>query len=203
MISKLRQYMSGLLLLLLAGFIMASISYITSMVPEVTLSPGDAVTSIYTELILSRTVSVSANTGYTAYLNPVTLDHNKYQYIVAVKSPVNVSTITSISYNEIYLSPRRYNDTVGYIVVPNTVTNVSAVGFRVNWGGTYSLYFIKADKNADTNNALRAFFYKLESNTTTTIPAPTISNKLILNFIGWISGIVLVLEALRRFDLEI
>jgi hypothetical protein len=31
----------------------------------------------------------------------------------------------------------------------------------------------------------------------------SISNKLILTFISWIAGIILVIDALRRFDLQI
>jgi hypothetical protein len=199
--------MSGILLLMLASFIIASISHISSLIPETTISPSPSETypNIYTRLLLNDTRFVRGGSGYTVYLSrPIPLNHTNFQYIIAVVSPTNVSAIKSICYDgRCYLSLSIYNNSVAYRVLPSTMINLTDYGMEAHIGGTYSLYIIEADRNASANDSLRAFFYRLETNTTTPAPAPVLSNRVIINFIAWVAGIMIMLEALRRFDLEI
>ena len=202
---KLRQYTSGILLLLLASFIIASVSYITSLIPENTILGNNTGNSIYTRLLLSKSWNLGSNTGMGEVLsNPISLNQSLYQYIMAVNSTAGYSGIKSICYNgSCYRSITQYNNSVAYLIIPSTASSLTSYGCESYSAGTFTLYIIECDRSANATDCLSAFFYSIENPTTTSPSIPTISNKLILSFISWIAGIILLIDALRRFDLEI
>ena len=209
--SKIKKYMTGILLLLLAGFILGLVNYVISIIPEVEINtsgqliPGLA--SIYTELIYQHTYGWSSgftlnwNTGQT-----ITTD-DKYNWIIATYSTSGYNSISGIGYGTLgsctWGNKLQYNDSVAYIVLPAGVS-FTHYCLSTNTGGTFTTYIIKADKSVTPAKDLQAFFYKLENpQSSTSTPSTSISNKVILAFIGWFSGIALIITALHKFDIWI
>ena len=192
---KLRQYTSGFLLLLLAGFILASVSYITSIIPESTISNNNTSTNPY----LVYSTSVNVNSSYVVVgFNPTfnyTPTYRRYLvfYTSGLNPQTSVSSITLVN-GMAFNSPKiyRFNETVFYADT-TSYGNIDSIRIYLNVtaNGTLLLSFY------DTNDINQALAWSPPP----TLPA--ISNKLILSFISWLAGIVLVIQALHKFDIPI
>jgi len=208
---KLRQYIQGLLLLALATFIISSVQYLISITPETKLSIGNPPSTTPTETYVTS-VSSSVREGYQdpAYCGGdippgytctrlkaiITLDPppSGKQYraylslyggdITFTTSHVRNVTIVS-SGNEIPLKYTVLNDTW---IVTEFNTGISEI----------RVYHILS---ASYTTGFTAYIY--------TVDAPQqsagveISNKVILSFIGWITGIAIIISALHKFDIWI
>ena len=191
---KLKQYTTGFLLLLLAGFILASVSYITSIIPETTI-PQVEVKNPW--LIYSTTFNVNNSSYITVSFNPYFYYNVSYKFYIVVDTtglnpPAYARQLTVYhTGGNVNLNWQKFNDTVIYATM-NLVYAIKSIDiyFNTTASGVGILSFY------DTNNITQALTYKPSQ-------PVFISNKLILNFISWIAGIILVMDALRRFDLEI
>jgi hypothetical protein len=196
---KIKQYVSGILLLLLATFIIASVIYITSIIPETTI-PSDS-TSTNTNPYLVYSTSVNVNNAYLISVDfspsfSYTAQYKLYLVIdtTDLNPPAKPSSIT-ITYNTLQSYPTIYqfNETIYYC----------------NLTGYSGIDTIRVFLNTTTSGILIISFYDTDdiNQAITWSPPATsgsaISNKLILNFIGWIAGIILVIDALRKFDIPI
>jgi len=72
--SKIKKYASGILLLLLAGFIIASVSYITSIIPETAIPTNTQQSNPY--LVYSNTSYVNNASVVSFTFNPPLRLHN-------------------------------------------------------------------------------------------------------------------------------
>jgi len=203
--STLRNYIQGILLLALAGVIISLVGYVTSTIPDTSLSPSGGTTpSVYTEQLFKANWELFAdqtafsNLGYT-----VTIDNN-YQYIEIITSSSGVGVVTGLGYDDgvqcVYITKSQYNETVVYGVFPTGVS-FRRICVSVSDHTLITIYLIKADKNASPQDAVRSFFTSLE-NPTSGSPA-SLSGKTIINIVGWCSGIALILTALRKMDIWI
>jgi hypothetical protein len=202
---------TGIMLILLASFILGVVSYVISIIPEYEITtsgqllPGLA--SIYTELLYQHTYGWSGGFSINWNIGTTITTDNNYNWIIATYSTSGYNSISGIGYGVpgscTWGTKLQYNESVGYIVLPAGVS-FSTYCLSTNTGGTYTTYIIKADKSVTPDKDLQAFFYKLEnpqdqSSTSTT----SLSNKVILAFIGWFSGIALIITALHKMDIWI
>jgi hypothetical protein len=196
---KLRQYMSGLLLIMLASFIIASISYIANIIPETTLDITGTSTTYLPAVYVGRyDWSSRYNTpdmsGTVFYVNLAHPGQNRSYLIVAPLPPnasnrtvrvyVDGTNVTNVARNNTHVFARWPSHISNRV----TITIFNAHNLFVDYIDIYSV---------DSRIQLPPSSSYLNNET------QAISNKLIINFIGWVAGIVIVLEALRRFDLEI
>jgi len=199
--NAIKRYVQGLLLILLAVFILGAVSYISTIVPDTTLSTSGASMTRY-ELISSSTRNITTSGWYFTSLGyTMTTDNNVYILVASYTggfdkiSDLRVAAGGFATYSG---PPTRYNDTIGYLVIPSNVT-IDAYGGHFYSSGTLNMYFLKAPPGADPVLVIAVLFE--DSNVVSS--APSISNKLIINFIGWISSIILVIISLHRFNIQI
>ena len=189
---KIRQYTSGILLILLAGFILASVSYITSIIPETTIPQIEQKNPW---LVYSTTFNVNDSSYITVSFNPY-FYYNVYYIVVdttGLNPPASTRQLTlEHTGGSVNLDCYKYNDTVIYSLNPRPDRAIKSITiyFNASASGVGVLSFY------DTNNITQALTYEPSQ-------PVFISNKLILNFISWVAGIILVMDAVRRFDLEI
>jgi hypothetical protein len=193
---KLRKYFQGILFLALAGFIMGSVSYLVGLIPESTIEfGGGPPTNPY--LIERMNVEVNNNNPIIYRWFSYTPTHTFYVVVDASGlSPRTYAKAIRIYFTNgdiIYVAMYRYNDVVSYLPVDLGGRTIQAIQIEFNdaSSGIAVLSFY------DTNNINDALAW------TPPVSAPTISNKLILSFISWITGIVLVIQALHKFDIVI
>jgi hypothetical protein len=193
---KLRKYMQGILFLALAGFIMGSVSYLVGLIPESTIDlSGGSPTNPY--LVERFNVEVSNN-------NPVVYKWFSYTPIHTFYVAVDASGLSPRTYARairiyfsngdiLYLAMYRYNDVVSYLPVDLNGRTIQAMQIEFNDSSSG----IAVVSFYDTNNINDALAWSPPPT------APTISNKLILSFISWIAGIVLAIQGLQKFDIQI
>lgn len=209
--SVIRDYVSGIMLLLLASLILGAVSYIASLIPDTIITPGSITTSsapsgptyevIKTSSGFVSFQSISVDLGKT-----ITVDANSVYILAGYFSP-GARDITDIGVGandkNVYLRKSFYNDTVAYAVIPSG-TSFNRFFAYFNSGGTYALYLLKAPAGSDPAKVLENYFKSTQqSMPPPTPPPPAISSKLIVNFIGWAAGIALITMALRKFGLPI
>jgi len=196
--SKIKQYALGVLFILLAGFIMTTVNYLISIVPESSIpesSSDEPVTNPY--LITSMTMSVNGDSYFTNLPSPFYYTPQYTFYIVVDTSGLSPSVYAKqirlhLSNGDSLLRDMtKYSDTVSYLAFDLAGRGITA--FQVYFNGT-------ASGNAvisfyDTSDIIQALTWAPPPKTT------SISNKLILSFISWISGIMLVVIALHKFDI--
>ena len=200
---KLRQYMSGILLLLLASFIIASISYIADTIPETTISLTSQ-QQVQNPYVVYST-SAYVNNKSARYDIPINVFFVANNYTCVVTStaklnpPANVTGYYYYANTSYTIGSRpatKYNETLYYDCLRFTSSN-------------YMLFNITVYFNRTTTGYIDVYVYYTSNITEALSWTPplvsggSISNKLFINFIGWVAGIVIVLEALRRFDIEI
>jgi len=193
---KIRQHASGILLLLLASFILASVSYIADIIPEISIPKNDENNPW---LVYSTTLNINNKSSVSVSFDPYFNYTFRYRIYIVVNTaglspPASVERIwLDHTSGYMILYPTRFNDTVYYAYATLNSDNITSivVSFNTTTSGVvlFSLY--------DTNNITQALTWRPSQ------PSFSISNKLVLNFISWVAGIILVIEALRRFDLEI
>jgi hypothetical protein len=176
---KLRQYASGILLLLLAGFILASVSYIISIIPETAIPNTQSMMLVYNRTSYS---SSGSNPYQDSYLVQLDYPPSGKIYVIVLRDASN------------HTYPRNFSRME--VVAGSTTYNVS-----VSFNGTH--YITTWDKNITW---VFIYYYGPQW-----YPYPlqiyladysfSISNKLILSFISWIAGILLVIQALHKFDI--
>jgi hypothetical protein len=161
------------------------------MIPETTISPTG--TSVYSRAIFvaEKSQPYSSQGSIYRYLFNVPAPPQGKVYLIFVNRNVSrVYVYTTTSYEV-----TAYRNGTHTFATWNG--SISDVGICCNIIPTVRLYLIDPDTPMPPPPEI------FVNDTATQAPAPVISNRLILNFISWVAGIVLMLEALRRFDLEI
>jgi hypothetical protein len=196
---KLRQYMSGLLLLMLASFIIASISYIADIIPETTI-PSD--TGGYLPAVYIGRYNWSSRSNIHDMADTVfnvNLAHpgqNRSYLIVAPLPPPASGRTVRVFVDGTNVTNVARNNTHVFAMWSSHIS--SQVRIRIFM---YNLFVDYIDiYSVDSRIQLPPSDSYLNNETGVSM---SISNKLIINFIGWVAGIVIVLEALRRFDIDI
>lgn len=203
-----KRYMEGILLVMLAGFILGAIQYVVSIVPDNALSPNlQESTSLPDNPYLVRSYTIDVNGGgFGVDIDPRICGTSTGRLYLAIDiSQLNGGYPASLTawftnwdtfQNEI----TKYKDT-------NYYQSYIYVGWRCLYhidfalsgspSGRVYLYLFDAPS---IDEALAPW---LSQTTTSGYPPPTISNKLILSFISWIAGIILLLQALNKFGIPI
>ena len=186
--SKIKQYMMGIMLLLLAGFILCVINYVISTVPEVTIPPSTpkSTTELVTTVSSPSLTGYDGNVGgwYTKYsIGAPSPSSNQYYRIVITKPS---STLKQIDIND---------GTTVYRAVSYTTNDTHVI--IDNWDKAISEITIYTS----SQETVTIYVYRIT--TSTTQASPSISNKTILAFISWVAGIMLVITALHKLDIWI
>jgi hypothetical protein len=195
-----KRYMEGILLVLLAGFILGAVQYVISIIPETTIPPSNnnaSSTNPYLVDSITGSVSNDVRTGviykwlsyspkYTLYVVVDTSSLNPPAYATAIRIYLSNGDV-------IYVAMYRYNDFISYLDVSLNGRSIQAiqVDFNTATSGDITISFYDAPS---INDALG--WEPTPSN-------PSISNKLILSFISWIAGIVLIIQAMHKFGIPI
>jgi hypothetical protein len=192
------------LLIMLASFIIASISYIANIIPETTLGSnisGSYLPAVYVGRYNWSTRGYNPTRGYSdtvfSNINLPSPQQNRSYLIVAP------------------LPPNALNATVIQIIINNVnVTDIARNNTHIFAKWSLSIPWVEI-RIYNVMNAHIDYINIYSVDSRIQLPPPSsylnnetgvsmsISNKLIINFIGWVAGIVIMLEALRRFDLEI
>jgi len=188
-----KNFIEGLMLLMLAGFILASISYITQIIPESTLDLG----SIYTpaEFIGSYNRShtscqccpyVCDSIFFVSLPQP---QRNRAYLIV-----VNRSDITAIIVNDIHVNRLATNNTHTFGLWNSSISNIRV---RINdYGFINTIQIYSVDSRISlppSSDYLRG----------STPQGAQISNRLLINVIAWVASIAIVLTALNKLGIHI
>jgi hypothetical protein len=184
--SKIKQYMMGILLLALAGFILGAINYIISIVPEVTIPPS---TPTSTETLVKTVSSPSlqgydGNVGgyYANYEIGLSAPSNNQVYKIVITKPSSSLMRIDIYDGSTWNNGVAYTDNGTHIIIDNWNKAVQTVRVYTSQQETVTVYVY----------------------TVSTVPtSPSISNKTILGFISWVAGIILVITALHKLDIWI
>lgn len=184
--SKIKQYIMGIMLLILAGFILGAINYIISIVPEVTIPPQATST---TETFV-KTASVgntvfydyNVNAYYRYYDFNLGPPSNNQVYKIVMTKPASTLVRIDIYDGTKWYNGVSYTDNGTHIIVDNWDKALQSVRVYTSNQETLTLY---------------AYLVS------TVVVSPSISNKTILAFISWIAGIVLVITALHKLDIWI
>jgi len=196
-----RSFIEGLMLLMLASFILTSISYIANTIPETDLTIGDsdggASSYIPAQFIGEYSLSSWSCSSSSGTCSSV--------YTVSLGSPP-----TNMSY--LIVVPR-VNVTI-YAVVVTTSYRLNTVS---NGTHSFAKYTGKMDKVAVEVNGTspitdRIKIYAVDSRVP--LPPPSgylgggqveirLSNKLIINFIAWVASIAIMLTALHKMGVSI
>jgi len=196
---SLKRYIHGILLVLLAGFIISSVNYVISVIPEVTIPPSGDTPQTNPYLVYSMTAGVSGDSYWYRWYPPYVYTP-KYTFYIAV----DTSQLTPKVYAKqiriwltdgsvLFLNMDRYNDVISYISFDIAGKELEAI--QVYFDGSASGNIVISFYDAsDINQALawRANPVK-----------PVLSNKLILSFISWILGIILMIQAMHKFGILI
>jgi hypothetical protein len=215
--SKIRKYLYGLMYVALAGFILSSITYIVTTIPETEIETGKPTTRTYTETRVADMKEFEPSwiapiwglfyfTYYDILLDPPA---ELYKYVIVFKvSP-------SIIYVLVY-------DDQGYTLFWD---------FDLNWCCRYTVnnieyYFIEWDRELlyidilSSEPAYSEKIYVYTVPTTMTIPFPLenptytvtltvteypvkLSNKTVFGLIVFVASIFIVLKALSYFDINL
>jgi hypothetical protein len=201
--SKLKQYIQGMLLLMLATFIISSVQYLVSITPETVLSSGSTsgTTETYVTSVTSTVREGYQDPAYCGGVSPCTrvkafisLDappsgkkYKAYLELYGQEIPLTSSHVKNVTVisggNEIFLPFTALNDTW---IVTEFNCSISEIRIYHTISSSYTTRFT-------------AYIYLA------TIPQPSfsISNKVILSFIAWITGIAIIISALHKFDIWI
>jgi hypothetical protein len=191
-------FIQGLLLLLLAGFIIGAINYIASNTPESTLGNNNNnqpppylvrnITGYIDEQVIGVVIDpIICTYQYNFYvvvdLSNVSRDISPFQVNVLYTNP----QMNEWSYSE--HTPIKYGSTrLYYSEIPLGSRCLYYVEFLIDRPSSGQVFIYLFD-TPDINQSLKA----LVSN-----PSPVVSNKPILSIIGWISGIALIITALHK-----
>jgi hypothetical protein len=198
--STIKRYVQGLLLLVLAGFILGAISYISTIVPDSILTPSGVSTAQY-EILHSESRDVAGVGRQFFNLDAQITTDSDHVYFVAVNFTGGANNIVEIGVGDAiltYWDSPKLHDGWGYLVIP-TGTTFSFYSVVFNVAGTCSTYLFKSPAGTDPTVVLDVF----SQSTTAPPPAPSINTKLIINFIGWTASVILVITALHKFDIPI
>jgi hypothetical protein len=201
-----KDYIQGILLLLLAGFIIGSIQYVVSIIPDTTLSPSNQTTSTPSNPYLLNSYTVDVNgQGFGIDVNPVYCGPPQYTFYVVIDPsqlsnnayPVSLTAwFTNGDTNQ--YAPSRYGSTKYYFTYVYIGWRcLRHIDFSLNTQSSGRVYVYLLDAPS-IDNALAPWLSQ-----TTNPSTPTITNKLVLSFISWVAGIVLILQALHKFDILI
>jgi hypothetical protein len=182
---------------MLASFIVASISYVADMIPETTIhieqQQQNPYLYYYTPIYYNNT---NLQSLYNITINTTGRAGRPFiVYSTARLNPPARPQKVTVSASDGQYSPviYTYNETTYYSIGSIHPVTIYRIGITLNTTATgYLDFYIFI-----ANNITEALTGGSPAS------ALSISNKLIINFIGWVAGIMIVLEALRRFDLEI
>ena len=211
--SKIRQYMSGLLLIAIAGFIIAMIENLVTSIPDVSISTG-SVTLDISVMVFESTESGLwyGNVYYSYYDLQIPPPPSGYKYVIVFKVELHPQYGFEIFRNiGIW-------DGQEWIVFWDTELD-ECCRYRVG-GDDY--YFIEWDREIVDMDIYsyyisysgRVYVYTVPA--TMSIPFPldqpaqsqsgnatSISLKTFLKFISWIASIFIVITALHKFDIYV
>jgi hypothetical protein len=221
---KIKQYISGLLLLALAGFILGAVNHVISIIPETTIT------------VPSEPPSESPTPPPPTYSTPELLSTLEQDRCVVGAEKYDIYTVNlgSPPSGKKYMimfrdasANIRYFRRLDIIVNTTTYSNITTVSNNTHYFAEWSMGITRIhlyyDGYACYPHPLH--IYLVDSNmplppppdvwdttprptrtpTPTPTPTPTLalSSKTILEFISWIASIALVITALHKFDIYI
>jgi len=217
--NKIRGYILGILYLILASFILGAITYIANNIPDVTISPSGAVSTSnpqYKPAILVVQVSNKPNSIYYIGGSPVceivytginlNAPDSGRAWLIVVTPPSGIQ-VNSLTF---YIKSNSYG---GYTQVSST--NAGDGNYYALWNGGIPEIDVDINSNTAISDPIPLKIYSVDANIPIPPPsgylpnpqnnnsAPAISNKTIISFIGWITGVILVITALHKFDIWI
>ena len=207
---KIRKYLHGLLLLLLAGFIVSAVNYVVSTIPETDIVIDMPLSIRYTtpELVSvpQRGGCVGATPNYDVFIANLSDPPNGKKYMILFRDASR-----GLAYPRYF---ERLDIVVGSKVYPNVSTVKNNTHYFAEWymgitsiylyysGFTicypYPIYIYLVDSNMSLPPPPEVWYTDIT--VTTTIPV-SMSNKLLLGFISWITGIALIIITLHKFDI--